>query len=394
MSSVKSWMVGVVAGAATVGSFGAFAQVPTLVVGNHSQSVQTPTTVPSGVVYQATGPQNSTLTAYTEGFLFCGNVGGAEQGLLVSIAPQHEDQTITPAHPWTLPSALALDFSYSNGRFLVEPGATLACHSLGNQGEVVSGLVEGIFDNGYDSKAETNYNHLVNWTPSVGFDWNQPDWTQVPKDACVSTANQPAKVIENEACAAVTGVRSAGTSPSVRAATIWTSADAISFTYLFRVDLRYGEQPANAIAEFRLPQADDSQQLMGAPTGLSFMLVDAYDSKLLSATGQYCFLDSESLPTTLNSSVCSGANPLSLNGPMRYSGVVAPPVATSSTFYVAVTRQRAPGGDHTNLATPVVAASVLVEPALTAIGGNKFTGDDVVFGFMPSSNGFPWMSGQ
>lgn len=398
MSSVKSWMVGVVAGAAACGSAGVMAQnMPTLVVGKHSQPVQTPTTAPSGAVYLATGAQTSTLTAYTEGFLLCGNIGSEQTSVKLDLWHEDQSPSLGGAHPWRLPIAFAQNFAYNGGRFVVNPGvsmSTLACNSLGKQGEMVSGLNEGIFDNGYDSATETNYNHLINWIPT-GFDWNQPDWAQVPKDACISTANQPARVVEDAACAAVSGLRPVtGTTPSsVRAGTIWTAGDAISFTYLFRVDLRYGEQPANAVAEFQLPQDGGGTEPNDSPTGLSFMLVDAYDSKFLSDTGQYCFLTA--VPTTLNSSICSGAGIAELNGPMHhFSNVPPPPLSSgSTTFYVAATRQRVSGGSHSDLSTPVVAASVLVEPLLVAEGGNKFSGDDTVFGFMPNSTGFPWMRG-
>jgi hypothetical protein len=38
-----------------------------------------------------------------------------------------------------------------------------------------------------------------------------------------------------------------------------------------------------------------------------------------------------------------------------------------------------------------------MDPVLVAEGGDKFSGDDVLFGFMPNGqgpSGFPWMNAQ
>ena len=37
--------------------------------------------------------------------------------------------------------------------------------------------------------------------------------------------------------------------------------------------------------------------------------------------------------------------------------------------------------------------ALLTEASAVAEGGDRFRGDDVVFGFLPSQ-GFPWMGGQ
>jgi len=36
----------------------------------------------------------------------------------------------------------------------------------------------------------------------------------------------------------------------------------------------------------------------------------------------------------------------------------------------------------------------LLETSVVTEGGDKFRGDDTAFGFLPTSTGFPWMSGQ
>lgn len=397
MSSVKYWVACLTAGVAVCGSTGALAQgVPTLVIGRQSQPIQTTTSVPSGLVYQATGAQTSMLSAYTEGFLFCGNIGVEPSA--VTLALGHEDQAFDPAHPWALPSALALNFTYSGGNFVINPTlstSTLVCNSLSKDGEVKAGLTDGIFDNGYDSKTETNYNHLVNWIPPVGFDWNAPDWSQVPAGACDSPAYEQARAPEDVGCAAVSGIR-AGT---VRAPTMWTATNGVTFTYVFRVDARLQAPPPGEQATLEIPSLSSADEIQGSPSNMMLLVRDAYDKTFLSAEGTYCtFID---LPQTLDSNVCAAAGvaakDLSDSSSPGFFEVSFPvgtqlPAQIASSFYVAVNRHVA--GTHPVLTTPVAAASILVDPAVTPEGADKFSGDDVVFGFMPTSNGFSWMSGQ
>jgi hypothetical protein len=42
---------------------------------------------------------------------------------------------------------------------------------------------------------------------------------------------------------------------------------------------------------------------------------------------------------------------------------------------------------------PAVEVSILIDPTVGGVGGDRFKGDDVAFGFIPSSQGFPWMHG-
>lgn len=394
MSSVKSWVACLTAGVAACGSAGALAQsVPTLVIGRQSQPIQTTTSVPSGLVYQTTGTQTSTLSAYTEGFLFCDNIGIEPSA--VTLALGHEDQSFNPAHPWAQPSALALNFAYSGGNFVINPTldtSTLVCHSLSKAGEMAAGLTDGIFDNGYDSRTETNYNHLVNWNPTSGFDWNAPDWSEVPADACSWTAYEQAKAPEDVGCAALLGVRPG----PERAPIMWTATNGITFTYVFRVDTRFGTPPIGEQSVLELPFLNSTDELDGSAARMQVRVRDAYDSTFLSdASATYCSFTN--LPATLDSNVCATAGvsaaPLP-NGFLDVSFAVGQqlPDQVAQSFYVAVNRHVV--GAHANVVTPTVAAMIFVDPAVTPEGADKFSGDDVVFGFMPTSNGFPWMSGQ
>lgn len=325
--------------------------------------------------------------------MFCDNIGTEQSA--VKLALGHEDQSFSPSHPWAQPSALALNFVYSGGNFVINPtlqASTLVCHSLSKDGEVSAGLTDGIFDYGYDSKTETNYNHLVNWIPTNGFDWNAPDWTEVPVDACSWTAYEQAKAPEDVGCAALLGVRPG----PKRAPTMWTATNGITFTYVFRVDTRFGAPLAGDEAVLELPSLSSVDELEGSAARMQVRVRDAYDSTFLSdAGGTYCSFTE--LPATLDSNVCSTAGvsaaPLP-NGFLDVSFAVGQqlPDQIAQSFYVAVNRHVV--GAHANVVTPTVAATIFVDPAVTPEGADKFSGDDVVFGFMPTSNGFPWMSGQ
>jgi hypothetical protein len=391
MSSLKQLAACVLAGTVASVAVAQTSPAPSLIVNNESQDVQTPMAPASGISYVQTGGSASTLKVYTDGFLFCAN-GPGSITREATFQPAHEDQTFSPAHPWTFPSVVdVLGVGYTGGSLSVNqnPQTTLTCHGTGPNGEVGSGLSDGIFDNGVDSKTEINYNHLINWIPTSGFSWAAPDWSIVPTDPC-STANAPAKVVEDVACAAVTGVRNGAQAP-VRAATMWTSTDGVSFTYLFRVDGRFGPEVAGAPHQMQLPSSQDAATV----NALSVDVRDAFDSTYFgvgNTGGQYCLLTQ--LPSTLNSSVCAGASIFQLNGQPLSARFYANPAPQPSSFsyYIAVTRPQF--GGHSNVATPVVGVTIIADPATVAEGGDEFSGDDVLFGFMPTSTGFPWMSGQ
>jgi hypothetical protein len=378
-----------------------------LIVNNErSLAIQTPASPTTPAISYQTGAQTSTLSAYTQGYLFCANVSPPPPpgdpyswSPAVTLAPKHEDQAFTPAHPWAMSSAIdILSVGYTGsllsiGRIAsaVVP-SSLVCHGVDANGTIPNGIADRIFDSGVEPAATENYSHLINWLPPRGFDWGAPDWAQVPTDPCYSSPNQPQRTIEDAACAAAISVRPGTLAPSNRAGTLWTASDASSFTYLVRVDARYGPQPATSMPHFALPTIGSAAD---ANEGVYAVLRDAYDSAFLGG-GSYCFIGTETLPGTLNSHTCDG-NPTrqTLSGPLAYAFQVAPqPVGPGATsFYVVVDRSIGQSA-HANTTTPVVGVSILIDPALGAEGGDHFIGDDAAFGFMPGSPGFSWMAVQ
>lgn len=409
MSSIKWWVAGMWAGAVACGSSGAVAQTatPTLVVSQQVQDVQTPGTAgQAGISYVADqGGDAAVLKVYTQGFLFCGNPGenyDSPATLLIA----HEDQSFANPHPWTFSNITdAPVVSYSGGTLKINPvtPTSLTCLGTGISGSTTTALSEGIFDNSFDSATEENYNHLVNWIPPQGFDWFDPDWSEVPSDACDLSPNQSPQVSEDVDCAAVTGVSSNDNEP-VRAPVMWTAADNtnFTFTYLFRVDLRAGAQVNGMSTVF---QAPTSAEPMGDvnPAFPNVVIQDAFEGGdagqigYLGSSAHYCTLNA--FPTVpLSSAVCSGQGvgiSDDVDGTLNLritAGALPVGSGVDQAFYVAVTRPIV--GNHPNLTTPIVAATVLTERGIVDEGGDRFTGDNIVFGFMPNSQGFPWMYGQ
>lgn len=397
MSSVKSWMVGLAAGAVACGSVAQAA--PVLVVDGQSQEVQTPASPETGFSYVQTAEAESTLTVYTRGFLFCGNPGTGTDTQM-DVVVKHEDQTMSPPQPWMFKKASdAPRLTYTNGSLLVNPNeeTSLACLGTAVDGALISGTREGIFDNGYDSATETNYNHLINWIPSVGFDWNAPDWSEVPVAPCDPDTNHPARVVEDVGCAAVTAVRAptGGGETPTRAGRMWTYTDGTYLVYLFQVDVRIGPQTSESPMPLVPAVADAADGVNGAGQ-LFFTIRDAFDGKYLNSSlanqGEgYCILPN--VPAQLDSNVCAGQNFLQLNGePLEIPGSVGGLGASVVHSYVAVKRHVV--GGHSYLKSPTVAVSILVERAGVGEGADKFIGDNIVFGFMPASGGFDWMRGN
>lgn len=363
-----------------------------VVVNRETQLVQTPT-LPGAAGISYAGGSPSPLKVYTDGFLFCANVS-TDQIIATPayFVTAHEDQSFTPAHPWTFTTVTdvaSVDYDGSTIAINHNSQTTLTCHGTHVDGSVPTDAFDGIFDTGHESATAANYNHLINWIPDAGFDWATVDWNQVPSDPCNPSAGQPAAIVEASACAAVTGVRPAATA-NVRAANMWTGTDGVTFTYVFRVDGRFGPQIAGTFNKMQLPSSQPA-----TASSLTVQVRDAFDKTYLGTgptDGQYCLLTQ--LPSTLNSNICAGHTIVALNGQPLAKGFSANPAPEPSSFsyYIAVTRPLA--GAHSVITTPVVGVSIMIDPAVAAEGGDKFIGDDVVFGFMPTSTGFPWMVGQ
>jgi hypothetical protein len=347
-----------------------------------------------GFTYLVNGDTGS-LNVATEGFLFCSNIGTAPPRA-VTVIPHHGD--------WRLPIAQDVQVvGYNSGQLRVNQSlpSTLVCHSVGAEGEVASGFTDGIFRNALESTAAEQFPNLINWMAPSGFNWNNPTWSAIPVDPCGPTQDQPAAVDENVTCAAVTGQRSAGAGGTLRAPTLWTGTDGSNFFYVARVDARYG--PATGANRPASAPSFGDQAPAGTDSAL-LRLADAYDAGVvgvgggyLGDTGTWCVLDA--FPTSLNTGMCNGATSAgALNGTLADSNfpglvVAVPPFGFQSfSFYVALMRPIVGAPPPTNV--PAVAVSIMVEPSVTAEGGDAFKGDDVVFGFLPSSTGFPWMTGQ
>ncbi|MEO7325971.1 MAG: hypothetical protein ABIW82_14195 [Dokdonella sp.] len=363
-----------------------------LVINHETQLVQTPTLgAAAGISYAGGSP--SPLKVYTDGFLFCAN---ASTETIIStpayFATAHEDQSFNPAHPWLFATVTDVaSVSYDGSTIAINRNnqTTLTCHGTHVDGAIPTHAFDGIFDTGHESATAANYNHLVNWIPDAGFDWATVDWNQVPSDPCNPSASQPARIVEDSACAAVTGVRPAQTA-GVRAGSMWTATDGVNFTYVFRVDGRFGAQIPGTFNKIQLPSSQPA-----SASSLAVQVRDAFDKNYLGTgptDGQYCLLTQ--LPSSLNGNVCTGQAVFPLNGQPLSKGFYANPAPQPSSFfyYIAVTRPLA--GAHSVITTPVVGVAIMVDPAVAAEGGDKFIGDDVVFGFMPTSTGFPWMVGQ
>jgi hypothetical protein len=303
MSSVMK-----VAGRAFAGAVVSLAMVPLAQAAKVAVNDEIPLTIQSpGFSYVTSNPgEASALSVTTDGYLFCANVGDSA-GNVVTFAPGHAR--------WTLPEAFLKSVTYSGGELQINQSPTgaslvepLACHARGAQGEIAtpfSHFGNGIFLNGYEGLEETQYASMVNWSPVDGFDWSQPDWTQVPTDPCnfsMTSADSP-HVDETTLCAAATGVRPGGSEFGTRAPTMWTATAGSNFIYLARIDARLGPQEVPPNSQFNGLLAPE--QIEELPSNVDTQIRDGYDSQYLTDTVTYCFLSE--LPATLNASVCNGA---------------------------------------------------------------------------------------
>ena len=353
---------------------------------------ETPLTIQAQALSYAAGGQTGALKVTTDGYLFCANVVLENQdAAVISFLPSHSR--------WTLPWAYVLGFGYTDGVLNVSRPATgpamestLSCIARGAQGEVrkpFSSYGDGAFRDGYEALEATQYMNMVNWKPVDGFDWGQPDWSEVPTDSCsfaMTPENSPA-VEETALCAAATGIEADGTEFGVRSRKMWTKTVGTSFIYLARIDGRLGAQPLSLANEAFNTPLNDVESL---PDSVNLAIRDGYDSQYLSNTGTYCFLTE--LPATLTTSVCSGAAVIgSLDGllerPFPLSFLSSPALSR----YVVVIRSTT--SDYPTMHSPVAAIAVLPEPStVREESGDGFAGDNVIFGFAGSNDTFPWMT--
>jgi hypothetical protein len=356
---------------------------------------------PPGFTYVAQG-LTGTLSVATTGFALCTNIGG-NPATNVTLVPQHGE--------WRFPNAIDLatvvyggsTLSVNSSRTTSNP-TTLVCHTAGSQGELNSGLTEGILHSGFDSKAVEQFTNLINWIPpSQGFDWNHPNWAQVPTDPCSPSTDFPARIDEDVACGAVVGTRQ-GVGGAVRSPTLWTGTDGVNYFYVVRIDARYGPQNEIDGTGPALPTPGVMRDSESA-TNVELKVVEGYDRGVLGVgggylgdTGQWCYMTD--LPDTLGGNMCQGAvNGGTLNGPF-VSGqdsnfditVGLPPANPRVSFYMGFIRPIV--GSPPLINEPAVAISILLDPSVGAEGGDRFKGDDIVFGFLPTSPGFPWMPQQ
>jgi hypothetical protein len=356
---------------------------------------------PPGFTY-INGGSTATLSVATNGFMSCANIveDGGSMLTNISMVPQHGQ--------WRFPAAVDLrSVGYGNGTLAIGRSAqgtilsALTCHTSGSEGETLEPLSDGLMQSGFDSKMVEQFTSLVNWVPAQGFTWSNPDWTQVPADPCTPSASQPARAAENVSCGAAVGAMPAALGGTERAPTIWTATDSINFYYVVRIDARWG-LPTGGIQDTGpvLPDTTRQPQTINAT---EYKLVEAYSRGVvgvgggyLGDTGQWCVL--AALPTALNGSMCANA-PASgaLNGPFvsAYGGNNFPIVVGALTprlsFYMAFIRPVV--GAPPSVNEPAVSVSMLIDPSVGSVGGDRFKGDDTAFGFLPVSLGFPWMHG-
>ncbi len=378
---------------ACMGAAASFLLVPLAQAAKLAVNDEAPLTIVSpGFDYNIlTGPVGK-LSVATDGYLFCANVILETQDVSsVTMAPSHAR--------WTLPEVVIKSISYSGGQLRVNRSptsveeSTLVCLARGPQGQIAtpySPFANGVFRNGYEGLEAVQYASLVNWQPVDGFDWAQPDWSEVPTDSCnfdMTPENSP-EAEETALCAAATGIRPGESEFGTRSPTMWTATHGANFIYVARIDARLGAQaPNGSNAAFEAPLAPNGVD--GIPSSINFKIRDGFDSQYLTSTGSYCFLDA--LPATLTSSVCTGAAVGdSINGVFDYTISLSVLTAPALSRYVAVIRSTTT--DFPPIHTPIAAMAIMSEPTTArAEHGDSFVGDNVIFGF-PGNGGFPWMT--
>jgi hypothetical protein len=363
---------------------------------------------PPGFTYTI-GGSTATLAVATTGFLACANIGSSDSTVTnITMVPQHGQ--------WRFPSTTDLrNVGYGTGTLSIGRNtggsilSTLTCHSAGAEGESLEPLSDGIMAGGFDSKMVEQYSNLVNWLPGEGFSWSNPDWSLVPSDPCTPSSDQPARADENISCGAVSGIQAGANGPQ-RGPTLWTYSDLINFYYVVRIDARWGAATGGiGDSGSVLPTTTNLTQTQG---GTEYKIVESYSrgvvgvgSGFLGDTGHWCLL--ASLPAAMDGGICNGApSSGTLNGPFVSADgfednnfpilVGASPGGNPRvSFYMVFVRPIIGAPPPPN--QPAVEVSILIDPIVGGVGGDRFKGDDVAFGFIPPSQGtspgFPWMYG-
>lgn len=382
MSSVVKFAAYGVVGAACAAMFPSPARAQSQAALVHAGAeqaleVQTPQTPGASALSFAGSPGN--VSVYTKGFLLCTNVSTPSSSNFV-LSPQHEDQSTSGSlNRWTFATAADLGAISYTGTALTfnagsVPSPTLACAGRGPNGEIAqSRYLDDIYLDGFDklfSLSDQQMPRLVNWKPdavTAPFDWVGLDWTLVPFDGCDMSSPQ---VNEDVGCAGLVGVDVVA--PTVRSAIMDTAFDQ-SFT--------------NFYYAFHYSVSNQTS------TDFPFVITDAFDSTFLSGAGaSFCLTSTAPLSNNLPGTACAWQTISSSTGTLRFqSSALANSASTdpSNANYIIVKRKII--GAHPNPDTPIVAAAIGIDPAVSSLGGNKFPGDDVVFGFKPTSNGFSWM---
>lgn len=359
---------------------------------------------PPGFTY-TTGGASATLSVATTGFMSCANIADDGGSMMTNI-------TMVPQHgQWRFPAAVDLrSVGYGSGTLAIGRNAqgtitsALTCHTSGAEGETLEPLSDGLMSSGFDSKMVEQFTSLVNWIPGQGFSWGNPDWAQVPTDPCTPSIDQPARAAETVTCGSAVGAKPAAAGGSERSPTIWTATDSVNFYYVARIDARWG-LPTGGIQDSGpvLPQTTRAPDTLLAT---KYKLVESYSRGVvgvgggyLGDTGQWCVIGT--LPTTLDGGVCNGSTMTgTLNGPFvsaydngNFDLMVgaAPGGNPRLSFYIAFIRPIV--GAPPPVDEPAVQVSMLIDPSVGALGGDRFKGDDTAFGFLPISQGFPWMHG-
>jgi hypothetical protein len=311
--------------------------------------------VSPGISYHPNGSSGAALFAPFDGFMFCTNVHASGNSSAITFYPEHRASS---GGVWGLPAVQDVaGFRYGaqgGSAYLAisrvestqagDGKPSLICHPVNSEGMPFSPLADGVMRSGFDEKP----------------------FSSLPP---MSLPNEFVKT-------SITGVDSIG-QPASR---MMVQVNGTVAAYMMRIHAHSSLVPSRNI---------------------SIHVRDAYDSSVLSASGQYCGFSTLPDPGNINlATICEAAGAAVGNVPA--SGLIDVDVSlstaiTSRNAYVVVRRpivnpgQQAQGAGETDgLASvqPIAGAAVFSEP-ITVPGygdvADQFVGDNVVFGFQPGS---------